>query len=129
MEDVPDKKALGKRLQAVRKAGGFKNAASLAEKVGISKAQYVSYEQGQSRLSYEVAWKIADALGISLDELGGRDWPRGGAASLSSPERALLENYRLCGDSGRSTVDEVARLTALASGEALSPPDQIAQAS
>lgn len=129
MEDCPDKKDLGNRLKALRKKAGFTSRSAFAEKAGLPATIYSEYEQGRTRLTYENAWKIADALGISLDELGGRDWPRGGAASLSSPERALLENYRLCGDSGRSTVDEVARLTALASGEALSHPSPLARAS
>jgi DNA-binding XRE family transcriptional regulator len=52
--------------------------ADLAERVGIDKRQIRRYEAGEAQPSLTVARGIADALGISLDELAGSDTKRVG---------------------------------------------------
>lgn len=105
MEDCPDKKVLGKRLRNLRKRAGFRSAQAFAEELGLKPTSYAEYEQGRSRLSYENAWKIADALHISLDELGGRTWPPGMAADAG--ESQLLEAYRDLNEEGRDAAVNV----------------------
>ena len=68
-------------LQQIRKEAGFKSAAAFATRMGISVGTYTNYEQGKNKLTLEMAWQFADALGeamgryVSLDELAGREFP------------------------------------------------------
>ena len=78
---------LGDRLRMLRKEAGFRSAKAFAEFAGFTTAGYTEYERGRRGLSYEKAWKIADALDISLDELGGRQWPPEGTAAPADPMR------------------------------------------
>ena len=120
MTECPDKKALGLRLRELRKAAGYSNRATFAAEAGLPATVYSEVEQGRTRLSYENAWKIADALGISLDELGGRDWPlASSAAPATSEEGELVALYRACTPEKRSFISTTAQVAAQASGEAL----------
>lgn len=105
MKDCPDRKVLGERIQQLRKGAGYKSAKAFSEMAGVGYNAYVECEQGRSRLSYENAWKIADALHISLDELGGRTWPPGMAADAG--ESQLLEAYRDLNEEGRDAAVNV----------------------
>lgn len=46
--------------------------AEIAEKLGIWQTAYSHYETGARDISLEMASKIADILGVSLDYLAGR---------------------------------------------------------
>lgn len=105
MEDCPDKKDLGVRVRTLRTSAGFKSRDALSEATGLPVAIISEVEQGRTRLSYENAWKIADALHISLDELGGRTWPPGMAADAG--ESQLLEAYRDLNEEGRDAAVNV----------------------
>lgn len=62
--------SLGSRLSRIRKE--HKTAqGELAEKVGIHPNVLGRYERGEATPSVEMAVKIADALGVSLDYLVG----------------------------------------------------------
>ena len=65
---------MGQRLQSLRREKGFTQA-SLAEAAGISRRTLEAWEQGKRTMLFEGAVKLADALGVSLDELAGRTWP------------------------------------------------------
>lgn len=84
-------KQIGSHLQKMRKAAGFKSAKAFAEHIGMSKDTYTGYEQGRISLSYERAWEFADALGCTLDEVGGREFP---GESLSADEETLVSTFR-----------------------------------
>lgn len=88
------RKMIGKRLQQLRKRAGYRSAASFAAALGVKTNTYTTYEQGKASFSYERAWEMADLLGVSLDELGGREWPPGGARSLTGEERSLVDSFR-----------------------------------
>ncbi|MBM6784444.1 helix-turn-helix transcriptional regulator [Enorma massiliensis] len=105
MSECPDKIELGKRLRALRKRAGFRSAKAFAEFAGFTTTGYAEFEQGRSRLTYEKAWKIADALGISLDELGGREWPRSGV-SADPRRRAMIDSYDALTDDGKTLASE-----------------------
>lgn len=136
MEDCPDKKTLGARIKTLRKSAGFKSAKSFAESAGVSANAYVECEQGRSSLTYANAWKIADALEITLDELGGRAWPPEGSEashpSPADPARAeLVAIYDSCERPAREGILASARsMQAVERGEgreagptdALDPP-------
>ena len=106
MSECPDKIELGKRLRALRKRAGFRSAKAFAEFAGFTTTGYAEFEQGRSRLTYEKAWKIADAQGISLDELGGREWPPSGVAA-DPRRRAMIESYDSLTDDGKTLASEM----------------------
>lgn len=106
MNECPDKKEIGARLRALRKRAGYRSAKAFADLLGFPVTRYSEYEQGRIGLSYENAWKIADALGISLDELGGREWPPSGA--VADPRRqAMLDSYDALTDDGKTLASEM----------------------
>lgn len=65
--------------------------ADLAEKVGVDKRQIRRYEASQAQPTLSVARDIADALGVSLDELAGSDARRVG---LSGEWWAAWQTYQ-----------------------------------
>ena len=85
---------IARNLQSSRRAHGFKSAKAMADALGISASKYTEYEQGRVSCPLDVAWDIADVLGITLDELAGREWPQ--APALTPDERRLVEDYRGC---------------------------------
>lgn len=105
------RKHIGNSIKAKRKTAGFRSAKSFADHVGIPPSAYTEYEQGRRNLSFERAWQIADALGCTLDELGGRDFsPPGDAALFADPYQAELhECYEASTPEGRSVILGTAR--------------------
>jgi len=59
-----------KFIKGVRVKKGLSQA-YVAEKIGISRSSYISFEQGKTDLSLSEASKLADMLGISLYEVEG----------------------------------------------------------
>lgn len=110
------KKSIGRNLQRLRKEAGFKSAKAFAEKAGINPGTYTSYEQGERSFTYETAWDMADALDVSLDELGGRDFPGEGFAATAE-ERGLVDSYRRMDEEDKPGFMSTARALAYA-GEA-----------
>lgn len=47
----------------------------VASRIGVSTGTIINYESGDSKPSYEVAWRLADLYGVTLGELGGRPEP------------------------------------------------------
>lgn len=85
----------------------------------MSVGTYTDYEQGRRKFTFEAAWKFADELGVSLDELAGREWPRP-PTSLASEESRLLALYRDTDQRGRAAIMRTAE--GEAGMEAQSPP-------
>ena len=101
-----DKKQVGKRLQAARKAAGFKSAKAFAEHLGIPVSKYTEYEQGRYGFTFEQAWQFADVLNCTLDELGGRDAPECHYADHRQEE--LNGYYECMNDTGKKlAVDSI----------------------
>ena len=65
-------KIFSKRLKELRKAQGY-SATQMAEFCNMSRRNYLKYESGEARPSYERLTAIADLLDVSLDYLLGRD--------------------------------------------------------
>lgn len=108
-----NQKEVGKALQRARKAAGFKSAKAFAEFIGMNLGTYTNYEQGNRPLSFEQAWDMADALGVTLDALGGREFPS--EPSPASPdERALVDSYRRMDDGDKPGFMSTARALAYA---------------
>ncbi|KWX79188.1 helix-turn-helix transcriptional regulator [Paenibacillus sonchi] len=63
-----DNKRMGRRVRAFRKLKGYTQQ-ELADSVGISLAVLGAVERGNRRLEDQILNKIADVLGIAVDEL------------------------------------------------------------
>ena len=59
------------RIREIRKARGM-TLAALAKIVNITPAALCRYEKGNRKPSIVMAFKIANALGVTVDELFGR---------------------------------------------------------
>ena len=57
------------RIRALRFAAGEMTQAELAERVGTTRQTIIAIEQGRYSPSLEVAFRIAHALGVPLDEV------------------------------------------------------------
>src|SRR5262249_30444872 len=67
-------KRMGTRLKQLRKAAGLSQA-KLAERAGVTPRTVQNWEYGTRTFDFEPALRLADALGITLDELAGRTPP------------------------------------------------------
>lgn len=105
------RKQIGKSLQSMRKAAGYRSAKAFAERLGMNVASYTDYEQGRTGLSIERAWEIADILECSLDELGGRNFtPPGMQPTFADPYQAELNAcYEASTPDGKSVILGTAR--------------------
>ena len=105
----PPRKEIGDRLQELRVAAGFASANDFADVLGFNRGTYTGYEQGKGMFSYEKAWKMADALQCSMDELGGRQWPPEAADARAPGEGELIDCYRAADGRGRDAIMSAAR--------------------
>lgn len=105
------------QLMRLRKEAGYKNRDKFAEKIGVNKYTYRSWESGAAMMSLEQAVMVADALGCTLDDLCGREWDS--TEFYSDAFQAELNRcYEACTPDRRAGILQVARDGALASGEA-----------
>ena len=110
MADLQLRKRIGESIKARRKLAGFKSAESLAKIIGISTSRYYEYESGRVALPFDIAWQIAEALGCSLDELGGRDFaPTALPRPYDDPRQASINAaFEVMNDRGRDMLAGVA---------------------
>lgn len=95
------------QLQRIRKARGFKSAKAFADHIGMSKNTYTNYEQGTRSLTLDIAWKFADALECTLDELAGRDFVA--KDYQDSRQAALNEDYSQLSESMKDAAASAIR--------------------
>lgn len=98
-------------LKKQRIAAGYSSYKAFAEVAGMAPARYYGYESGSRGLKVSDACKIADILGITLDELVGRDFrpehESSGFDALPIEEAKLIMDWRSLDDRGRETVESV----------------------
>ena len=63
-------KEIGKKIKSIRQSQGLSRE-QLAEKLNVTKYAIINYEQGQRGASIKILNKIAEALGVPLNELLG----------------------------------------------------------
>lgn len=81
----------------LRKAAGFSNRDEFAEKIGVNKYTYRSWESGAAMMNAEQVWNLALALGCSPNDILGWNDETGDfddADELSSDEKEIVDNYR-----------------------------------
>jgi putative transcriptional regulator len=57
------------RIRELRAEAGEMTQADLAERVGVTRQTVIAMEQGRYSPSLEVAFRVASALGVRLDEV------------------------------------------------------------
>jgi transcriptional regulator with XRE-family HTH domain len=66
---------MGERLQRIRQGKGLSQS-QLARAAGVPVASLRNWERDRRELLLKTAARLADALGVTLDELAGREPPR-----------------------------------------------------
>jgi transcriptional regulator with XRE-family HTH domain len=66
---------MGQRLYELRSKRGLTQE-GVARRAGVTLGALRNWEKGRRTPSFEMAIKLADALGVSLDELAGREPPK-----------------------------------------------------
>ncbi|MBQ9004083.1 MAG: helix-turn-helix transcriptional regulator [Eggerthellaceae bacterium] len=102
------------RMKEIRVARNLKQE-EVASLAGMPVRRYGSYERGERVISLVDAAIIADVLECSLDELVGREWPRGNVSALTADESSLVGSYRLMDAEQRARYKDLAGTFVIAS--------------
>ena len=90
-----------KNLKKIRLEKGYSQK-DFAEKLGVAKSTYCMYENGYREPNVDTIKKIADLLGVSIDDLFGID----NSPAVSKAEFSdLVQKYRVLDADGKETVD------------------------
>lgn len=84
-------------LMKLRKAAGYSNRDEFAEKIGVNKYTYRSWESGAAMMNAEQLWTCAKALGCSPNDILGWNDEMGdfdADEALTADEREIVDNYR-----------------------------------
>ena len=89
----------GKRtLQQLRREAGFRSGKEFADRLGIPAPTYARYERvadgPETAIPMKAAWRIADALGCSIDLVVGREPDEGDASRIQRMYNALTPGSR-----------------------------------
>lgn len=100
------------QLMKLRKAAGFSNRNDFADKIGVNRYTYRSWESGTAMFNVEQLWNLAVALGCSPNDILG--WESEESASLTTEEREIVNCYRASSPQWQQNIAMTARA---ASGE------------
>ena len=105
------------RLMKLRKAAGYSNRDEFAEKIGVNKYTYRSWESGAAMMNAEQLWTCAQALGCSPNDILGWNEETGdfdAGDALTVDEREIVDN---CRDSSPQWQKNIAMTAKAAAGE------------
>ena len=68
------------QIRRLRFEAGEMTQAELAHRVGVTRQTIIAIEQGRYSPSLEMAFQIAHALDVTLDDVFGYESPEGGAS-------------------------------------------------
>ena len=91
-------------LKELRRRAGLSQD-EIAERLGIKKSRYGTWERGERMLSLKQAYDCALVLGCTIDEIAGLDRER-----LRSPDprrQAMLESYDALTEDGKVLASEM----------------------
>lgn len=95
------------QLMRLRKLAGYKSRNVFADKIGVNRHTYKSWETGTTKMTLEQAYNCAVALNCTIDEIAGLVH----APASEDPHRAALERYYdAMDDEGHAVLAESARL-------------------
>lgn len=85
-------------LQQLRREAGFRSGKEFADRLGIPAPTYARYERQpdgpETGIPMKAAWRIADALGCSIDLVVGRELDEGEASRIQRMYNALTPGSR-----------------------------------
>ena len=96
----------GDRLKTARKNKGYTQE-TLANIIGVAKSTLTGYERGNREPDVLKIKLLANALGVTGDELIGITDKRSRPVPLTSREQTHITKYRKCDTRGRDMVDVV----------------------
>lgn len=91
------------QLQRLREEAGYPSQQDFADKIGVGRRTYASWERGERMINLAQACMLADELGCSVDALAGRP-----TESLSAKEKDLVGRYRAVPKIGKDAIEGVA---------------------
>ena len=97
------------RLMELRKQAGYRSRDDFAEKLGVNKYTYKSWETGKTMMSLEQAFDVADVLGCSLDELIVQPKSQKRPPYTDPGQEQLNSSYESMNDDGREMLVNVAK--------------------
>ena len=103
------------RLMKLRKAAGYSNRDEFAEKIGVNKYTYRSWEVGAATMNVEQLWTCAVALGCTPNDiLGWNEETRSfdSQDALSDDEQEIVDNYRESSPEWRQNIAMTAKAAA-----------------
>ncbi len=107
----------GQKLKQLRLASGLTQE-DLARRLGTKKQNISRYENSDREPNIRTAKAIADAFGISLEDLTlGRPTPVSFSVALSPDERQLVEDYRNLTPSGREYIRQTMAMAKMSYSE------------
>lgn len=104
----------------LRKAAGYSNRDDFAEKLGVNKYTYRSWESGAAMMNAEQIWNCAVELKCSPNDILGwhDEGPREGSGEpIASEEREILDCYRASTPQWKHNIAMTARSAAAISKE------------
>ena len=102
------------QLMRLRKAAGFTNRDTFAEKIGVNKYTYRSWESGTAMMNAEQIWDLAVWLGYTPNDIMGwyEEHPNDQGETLSPEEHEIVRNFRQCAPQWRTNISMTARAAA-----------------
>lgn len=88
-------------LQDMRRRAGFASARDFAAAAGFQPTTYQRYEANADKIPVKAAWRIADALGTTIDAVVGRD-----QQAASAQRGPGLAAYAHLSPQGRRAADD-----------------------
>lgn len=86
------------------------NQADFAKLLGVKQRTYASWERKENKLPIEIAFKIADLLEVSLDEIYGHEVQYANLDFVTdSTLRMLLTNYNKLNSTGQRQLLTISR--------------------
>ena len=93
---------LASRIRDLRKNAGLTQE-QLAQKIGVKKQNISRYESGRVEPNIRTAKKLADALGVSLEDMA-QGISLLSVPSLSCDEEQLVQDYRSLNKEGQEYI-------------------------
>jgi len=99
---------IGQRIASARRARGWTQT-ELAARLGVTRSAVAQWETGRAGQVTGTASRIADALGLGIEELLHGADPRAPLQALNAEETAMLRLFRSCEPDDRQILLRTAR--------------------
>ena len=107
------------RLRKHRTEAGYKSAKDFAMELGIPYSSYMAYENKKREPKYDVLMKMADKLGVTMDEILGYEQKQSAEEQTGFDKKAIgerIKEYRVARGLTQSDLANKANITRIALG-------------